>query len=98
MRTSEACDALKSKRCLEFTYAGSDRVVEVHTVGLSRDEKPLMRAWQVRRGSSGGNPSGWKLFRLDEISSSAVTNESSEAPRPGYRRGNPAIYDISCEV
>jgi hypothetical protein len=98
MEMAKACDALKTSRRLELDYAGQTRVVEVHAVGYSREDKPLVRAWQVRGGSTGGSTSGWKLFRLDDVSSSKIIDEVSEAPRRGYRRGDPAIHRIVAEL
>ena len=97
MNTSEFCEALKLGRRIQFQYSGKDRVVEVHAVGYTRDDNAIMRAWQVR-GSSASEPSGWKLFRLDEIASARVLDEASEAPRSGYKKGDPALHRIVCEV
>jgi hypothetical protein len=44
------------------------------------------------------DPSGWKLLRLDEITSAKILDEKSAAPRSGYRKGDPAILRIVCEV
>lgn len=98
MKPSEACGALKAKQRIEFKYSGRDRVIEVHAVGYTHDEKPIMRAWQVRGGSSSGDSAGWKLFHLDEISTGELLDEKSEAPRPGYRKGDPAMARIECEI
>jgi hypothetical protein len=98
MKLAEACEALNATRCVQFRYSGKDRVVEVHAAGYTREGKPIMRAWQVRGGSEGGDPSGWKLFRLDEISSVEFLEEKSKAPRNGYKRGDPAIDKLVCEI
>lgn len=98
MKLSEACEALKAKRRIEINYSGRDRVVEVHAAGYTRDEKPIMRVWQVGGGSASGDFSGWKLLRLDEITSSTMLGDKSDAPRPGYRKGDPAIKNILCEI
>ena len=98
MKLTEACEALKAKQCIELKYSGRDRVVEVHAAGYTREEKPIMRVWQIRGGSAGGDFSGWKLLRLDEVASAKVLDEASNAPRPGYKRGDPAIHRIVCQV
>lgn len=93
-----ACDALRRARVLELRYDGFSRCVEVHAVGYSRPGHAVMRAWQVRGGSASGERVGWKLMRLDEASAAAVTDERSEAPRNGYKHGDPAIARIVCEL
>ena len=98
MWMNTACDALRQARVLELRYDGSTRSVEVHAVGYSRPGHAVMRAWQVRGGSASGERVGWKLMRLDEASAAHVTDEPSEAPRRGYKRGDPLLERIICEV
>jgi hypothetical protein len=98
MLIDEACAALSAAKCLELQYNGFARVVEVHAVGYSTAGNPVMRAWQVRGGSSSQEPVGWKLMRLDEARSAALTNEPSQAPRPGYKPGDKGMSRIVCEL
>lgn len=94
----EACNALRQGKCLELRYDGFTRIVEVHAVGTSEEGHDLMRVWQVRGGSVSKERTGWKLLRLDEAFGANVTNEKSEAPRNGYKRGDKAMRLIDCEV
>ena len=57
-----------------------------------------MRVWQVRGGSVHNEPVGWKLMRLDEARSVAITNEKSAAPRPGYKSGDKGMTSILCQL
>jgi hypothetical protein len=98
MQISDACNAIKSKRRIAFRYNDAPRVVEVHTVGYTKSNKPVMRAWQVRGGSRSGNPTPWRMFDLDMIVDACVLDEKSEAPRPQYIRGDASIQRIICEV
>lgn len=93
-----ACDALRSGRCLELRYDGYFRLVEVHAVGATKDGNDIMRVWQVRGGSNSGERQGWKLMRLDEAFTAVVTDEKSEAPRRGYKRGDVAMTIIHCQI
>lgn len=93
-----ACDALHSGKRLAISYDGFTRVVEVHAVGTTKDGNPVMRAWQVRGGSNSRNPDPWRLFRLDKTWHYSILDEASEAPRRGYKRGDPAISVIRCQV
>lgn len=92
------CDAIRSGRRLQFTYDGLPRVVEAHAAGVGSDGRPLMRAWQLRGGSRSSDPTGWRLFHVARIGDARLLEERSEAPRPGYVRGDPAIKRIICEV
>jgi hypothetical protein len=95
---AQACEAIRTARCLELTYAGHRRVVEVHVAGTTHDGEALMRAWQVSGGSSSGQPVGWKMFRLARVESARLSTEPSQAPRTGYRRDDPAIAHVVCQV
>ena len=92
------CEALRRPRMLKLRYDGYSRCVEVHAVGYSRPRHAVMRAWQVRGGSVSRERVGWKLMRLDEASAATVTDETSDAPRSEYKRGDPAIERIVCQL
>lgn len=91
------CAALRAGVCLQLNYDGHHRVVEVHAVGSTADGNDVMRVWQVSGGSNSGDM-GWKLMRLDEASSLALTKTPSHAPRQGYRRGDKQMAMIVCQV
>jgi len=67
-------------------------------VGYSKAGHAIMRAWQVSGGSASGKRAGWKLMRLDEASGASISNEPSQAPRRGYKRGDAAMSRILCEI
>jgi hypothetical protein len=98
MRTSTACEALTKRRCLELRYDGFTRIVEVHSVGITKDDFEIMRVWQVDGNSASGETVGWKLMRLNDARSAHVTDFPSEAPREGYRRDDPAMASIICQL
>lgn len=93
-----ACDALQQGKRLAVTYDGYTRIVEVHAVGLSTAENPVMRVWQVSGGSASGERTGWKLLRLDKSWRYAILDEVSNAPRSGYKRGDRDIAVIRCQI
>jgi hypothetical protein len=93
-----ACEALNAGKCLEISYDGFRRVVEVHAVGTTSDGNPVMRAWQVRGGSKSGTTSGWKILSLEKTWSYSILDEDSLAPRPQYKRGDKAIAHIRCQI
>jgi hypothetical protein len=93
-----ACEALRSGKRLELRYSGYSRVVEVHAVGVSTANHPIMRVWQVRGGSVSGERAGWKLMRLDEAYSAHIIDEVSEAPRRGYKPGDRDMTVIRCQL
>ena len=97
MHPSSPCEAIAKRRRLEIRYDGYPRVVEVHAVGRTKEGNWLMRVWQVRGGSS-SEPAGWKLMRLDEVGLVSISKEEAQVPRAGYKRTDPAMAHIECQV
>jgi hypothetical protein len=98
MWKSVASDALRQGKCLELRYDGFTRIVEVHTVGITTAGNEAMSVWQVRGGSVSNERQGWKRMRFDEAFSAHITDEKSEAPRQGYKRGDKGFSSISAQV
>lgn len=98
MDPSIPCNALNKGVCLEIQYDGFSRIVEVHAVGISTAGNEVMRVWQVRGGSVGGERTGWKMLRLSETLGLKLTDEKSLAPRPGYKQDDPHMTRIICQL
>ena len=96
--TDTACQALRAGKCLQISYDGYMRIVEVHAAGFTDEQHAVMRVWQVRGGSVSNEPVGWKLLRLDEARAFALTGEASAAPRRGYKRGDRNMARIVCQL
>lgn len=92
------CDAIASLQRLYVTYDGYVRLVEPHAYGVTRENKDVMRVWQVAGGSVHGEPAGWKLLRLDEAFSIRAAGEAFQEPRPGYKRGDTAMRYIYAQL
>ena len=93
-----ACDAVAKGKCLQVSYDGYSRLVEVHVVGETTAGHDAMRVYQVRGGSNSNERIGWKLLRLDEALGATVTDEVSHAPRPSYNRNDSHMARIYCRV
>ncbi len=93
-----ACQALRQCKVLELRYDGYGRCLEVHACGYTKQGHAVLRGWQVSGGSKSGERQGWKLMRLDEASAAHLSDQASEAPRKGFKLGDPAMARIVCEV
>jgi hypothetical protein len=98
MLVQTACAALRSGHVLELQYDGYSRLVEVHAVGFTEEENPIMRVWQISGGIVNEEPIGWKLLRLNEATRAVVTNQKSLAPRPDYQTGDKVMQVITCQL
>ena len=98
MWTHTACAALRSGHVLQLRYDGYTRDVEVHAVGFTKDDNPVMRVWQVAGGSGSDEPVGWKLLPLEEAVEAVVTTARSMAPRTGYNPADPIMKVITCQL
>lgn len=84
--------------CLRLQYDGYSRVVEVHAVGISTAGNACMRVFQVRGGSVSNEPVGWKMMVLDKAFTMHLTEEVSQAPRPGYAKNDRGMETIFWQV
>ncbi|MBV6884180.1 hypothetical protein [Xanthomonas euvesicatoria] len=90
--------ALESGKVLELRYDGSNRLVEVHAVGLSKKAILCIRVYQVSGGSVSGETEGWKLMLIDKSFSAHLTDIPSQAPRSGYSKGDKSMTQIFAEI
>lgn len=79
--------AIRKRRLLRFNYRGHTRTVEPHIYGIDGKGHHALSAYQIEGGSDSGQPVGWKLFHIDEISGGNMLRKHFWGPRPDY---NPA--------
>lgn len=93
-----AIKALTSGKCLKLEYNGEPpRLVEVHAVGISKAGNPCMRVFQLA-GHTHSEVPGWKMMRLDKIfTQPKILPSPSQAPRPGYQKGDRGMEEIMKE-
>ncbi|HPX94741.1 MAG TPA: hypothetical protein PLF30_04270 [Candidatus Moranbacteria bacterium] len=92
------CDAIKSRKLLEFYYNEYYRVVEPFTLGVSHKNNDVLAAYQVDGDSDSNNSDPWRLFNLEDIENLQVLNESFGGNRDGYRKGDSRMSIIHCEI
>lgn len=97
MLIQTASEALRASRLLDLRYEGFTRRVEVHAIGYSKTGRALMRAY-VQGGSRRTERKGWRLLDLAEVQEAALLDQASSAPRRGYRRNDPGLERIVCEL
>jgi hypothetical protein len=93
MNEQDACEAITAKRRARVIYHGSGRVVEVHAVGLTTQGQPAMRVWLLPGGRS-----SWRIMLLARVEQFEMLQDVSEAPRPGYSRGDRRFSRVICEL
>jgi len=57
-----------------------------------------LRGYQTGGFSKSGNPVGWKLFRVANLSNLSTTGESFTGNRPGYNPQDSGMMQIYCHV
>ena len=98
---SPVADALDRVRA-QPTMEGQSLVAAVSTqepyvYGAGRDGEQRIRCYQIAGDSDSGEMIGWKLLRVDDIASLRVT-ETRFSARPDYRRADPVIVHVACQV
>lgn len=89
--------AVDTRKHLAFDYDGQPRIVEPHALGLNKKGEIVLRAFQVAGGSA-TDPVAWKLFNLTKAGNLTVVDQTSQAPRPGYKPGDRAMAIIITEL
>ena len=69
---------------MTFYYDGGRRIVEPYCYGVGKSGFELLRAYQAAGFSRSGTPQGWKMFRVEELSGLAMTEEVFEETRSEY--------------
>jgi hypothetical protein len=93
---STAYEAIEKGKCLEARYETYTRILEVHRVGISPKGERILSGWQVRGPEN--ERVGWKLLNVDDLISLSLTDITSLAPRPDYRRGAKNFVGIVCQL
>jgi hypothetical protein len=88
------CSAITMRQVIRFRYHGGYRVVEPFCYGVSHAGYELLRAYQIEGHSESGSSSGWKLFRVDEMSELSV----AEDVRASFNPNDPAMEIIYCRA
>jgi hypothetical protein len=88
--------AIKNRRALSFVYDGCKRVVEPHAYGEAQSGD-VLRAFQIA-GQSNSGKLGWHLFLIEKMQNFSVDEAVFAGPRPGYKRGDPAMSRIYAEL
>lgn len=93
----ELIEAIKNQKVIRLHYSAGYREVEPHTYGLGTSGNELLRGYQTGGASQSGANQGWKLFKLDEVNSMDVTDDSF-TERPGYKKNDSAMSVIHAEI
>lgn len=96
---TEICSAIESKQVLRFYYNGGNRIIEPFCYGIHKDtSNEVLRGYQIGGYSESGNPVGWKLFLVSDISHLVVTNDHFTGVREYYNPTDSAMKTIYCHV
>lgn len=91
-------EAIENRNMLEFDYDGHFRVVEPHTVGISKTGKEMLAAYQVDGESNRVKVPDWGQFSVSKIENLEVLNDVFDGTRPGYTRGDSRMDEIFAEL
>ena len=91
--------AINSKQVIKFYYDGGTRLVEPFCFGVHKStNNEILRGYQVGGYSKSGEPFGWKIFRISEISGLLITNEHFSGAREDYNPDDTMMKIIYCHI
>jgi predicted DNA-binding transcriptional regulator YafY len=77
--------AIQSKKVLSFSYGAGKRDVEPFCYGVHKSSgNEVLRGYQTGGFSESGNGTGWRLFKVAEISRLSITEKGFTGVRHGY--------------
>ena len=85
-KTTELSSAVKGRRVITFIYKKHARTVEPHALGIAKEGKPALLAWQASGESSTESPPGWRVFLVEEIEGLTMS-ETRFTRRDDYHQG-----------
>jgi len=94
---SGICRAMFERRLLTLTFKHGTGVVEPYCFGRTKEGNDVLRAYQVRGASEDAEPTGWKLFRFEDIVAMALTDKPF-FPRAEFRRNERVFDRIHCQI
>lgn len=91
-------NAIKNNQILSFSYNGYSRVVEPHTVGISKvSGKDMLSCYQIE-GNHVTAGHKWDLCELSKISNLNLTGGNFSNTRVGYKKGDKRMSRIYAEL
>jgi len=93
------CEAIASRRLVEFTYDGHPRVVIPAAYGRhATTGNPVLRAYQIGGTGKTRAVPFWDLFLLSKIVSAQLAGGTFTDNPPGYKRDDAHISPIECQL
>lgn len=92
------CAAIRSMHLLIVEYGGEERLVQPYVFGDDHAGERLLSAYQVAGASASGASAGWKFFRMDKVTSVALSDRRFHSPQPEFQRDDGAFARIVCQV
>lgn len=91
-------EAIENRKLMEFNYDGNFRIVEPHTVGISKTGKEMLSAYQIDGNSNRGEVPCWGQFSISKIENLNVLSDKFTGTRNGYTRGDSRMSEIFTEL
>lgn len=93
----QICHAIRDRKLLMFDYNDQPRVVAPYCYGVSTKNTEVLRAIQVRGGSSSAAGLG-KLWALEKMVGLRISDETFVADDPNYNPNDSAMTRIFCRI
>jgi predicted DNA-binding transcriptional regulator YafY len=90
--------AIEKRKIIEFDYEGHFRVVEPHTVGISKTGKYMLSAFQIDGESNKIQIPDWGQFSISKINHLNIQSDEFTGTRPGYTKGDSRMDGIFSEL
>jgi len=96
--TNLICEAIHSRKLLEFDYEGMLRVAAPYCHGVTNQGLEVVRAVQVAGASRSGRLGIGKLWLVEKMKDLRTTGDLFEPDDPHYNPNDSAMPQIHCRI
>jgi hypothetical protein len=95
MHKDQLCSAVRGRRLVTIVFDGKSRTLEPHVVYPSADDEWYFEGWQTDGYTSRPGTTPWRRYKIDDIESLTVLDETFSGVREPYN-GDSDRYDDAC--
>ncbi len=92
------CEAIRSKKLLQFSYGNHMRVVEPHILGRDSSGHDILSAYLVRGYSESRKQPYWRFYLLRDLKLLIMLDETFARPRKGYNPKDSRMLKVYCRL
>jgi hypothetical protein len=92
------CEAIKTKRLLQFSYDDLTRIVEPHLLGRKTSGKDALSAYLIEGYTESDRAPYWRSYSVEKIEFPVMLDENFTGAREDYNPNDKTMEEIYCRL